>query len=283
MSLPQHITFDEGGTVFIDLPDLPTTVNVSVTTGEGQTLAEGIAATVSTVDTTLTNAAAKGAKAINVASNTGIAQGGTIHVKDDPEELLVRKVDGAEVSLRRPLTVGHVTGAEVEGARVTASINAQVSNTLFWDGRCEWLVDGVKYFTGVECTKYPLQNLATEQDILDIEPSWYHLKDDEVDTARLLDLGLSHVLKRIAVKAPDLRTRVFPASMAFRHVTALAALRQFFMRQRGEEARDLFERYTGELEAEIDRICGVTARDADQDGVVEPDERVSMRNIRLSR
>ena len=283
MSLPQHLTYLEGGTVSIDVLDLPAVANVSIVSGDGTTHGSGIAATVSTIDTTAANAITRGQRAINVVSATGMSVGQTMHIQDDPEEVLIRKVDGLEISLRRPVTLDHVTGATIEGSCITAAINSAVAGDLWWDGRCEWIIDGVKQFTAVECTKYPLDRLATVQDILDIEYSFYHLKDEELDVERLLDSALGDVLARIAVKSPDLRTRVFPASSEFRRVTALGALRMFYMRQRGEDARELFERYSGELIAEIDRICGTVPRDADQDGVIEPGDRVSFRSVRLER
>lgn len=283
MSLPQHLTFGEGGTVSINLLEQPTAANVSIVQGDGTTVVSGLAATVSTINTTLTNAATRGEFAINVDGTTGIAVGSVMHITDDPEEVLVSKVVAPEVTLRRPLLRDHLSASAVQGTQVSAVVNAQLSNALWWDGHCEWLVDGVKYFTAVECTKYPIDRLATVQDIEDIEPSFYHLADEELDVDRLLDLALTHVLKRIAAKSPDMRVKVFPGSTEFRHVTALAALKLFFMRQRGEDAATLYERYTTVLRGEIDSLVGVIPRDADQDGVIEPSDKISMRSVRLWR
>jgi len=283
VSLPQHLTQSEAGTVYVDLLTTAGTANVSIVTGDGSTLASGLSASISSVNTTLSAAVTRGDTSINVASASGIANAGTLFIQDDPEEILVRKVAAPVVSLRRPVKYDHVSAAVVQGTRITATVNAAVAGTLFWDGRCEWIVDGKKYFTAVECTKYPLDRLATIQDILDIEPSFYHLADEELDVDRLLDLALSDVLKRIAAKSPDLRTRVYPASTEFRHATALAALRMFYMRQRGDDASVLFERYSDVLKGELDRLCGVLPRDADQDGVIEPGEKTNMRSVRVGR
>ena len=135
----------------------------------------------------------------------------------------------------------------------------------------------------IECTKYPLHRLATAQDIFDIEPKLYHLLDNEADIERLLDLGMEQTLRRIALRSPDLRTRVYTASMEFKHATALAALMMYYLRQPGDAAKDMWTRYQQECGNEVDGICQILPRDADQDGVIEADERIGAHSITLRR
>ena len=284
MSLPQHVTCGVGGTIHVDVKDLPLNARVSILDFDGTALVSSGTANVSQVNTTLSGAGTKGDTAINVSSNTGFAVGVTCWLQDDPEEILVRKISGGTISLRRPLMYDHANAATVEGSRISYTVNAAVANTPWWDGRAEWNIDGtIQHYTAVECTKYPLVRLATAQDLFDIEPKIYHLLDDEADIERLLDLGMEQVLKRVALSAPDLRARVYTGSMEFRHATALAALSLYYMRQPGEMAKDMWTRYREELEKEIQAICQVVPRDANQDGTMTADERPSVRTVVLRR
>jgi len=284
MSLPQHLTYGVGGTVSIDLPSLPANGIVSVVDGDGTYQVTRQDATVSTVNTALRGTPSAGDKAINVASGTGVAVGMKLWIQDDPEESTVRSVSSNTVNLRRPLVYDHSNNATVQQARVSYAVNAAAAASLFWDGRAEWNIGGsTMYYTAVECTRYPLTRLATVNDIATLEPMIYQLMDSEDDVEDLLDLAFEHVLSRIASVSQDLRVRVFTASSVFKHVTALAFLQMLYMRQKGEDARDLWERYRAEVTAEIARLCVTTPRDADQDGVVEGDERISAGTVRLSR
>ncbi len=284
MSLPEHLLYNVGGTVTINLNNVPTTASVRIIDGDGTEQVGTLSATVSTVDTVTNTAATRGDRAINVVSNVGMGNGTRVMLMDDPEEALVRKVDGATVHLRSELHYDHVSGAGVEGTVVTVPINSTQASSLFFDGHAEWNIDGAVYdYTAVECTKYPMRRHATIQDVLDVEAAWYQLKDPSLDVERWLDLAHQRVLKDIGAKSKELRVRVFPASTAFRHATALAALTLFYMRQPGSDFQDLYRTFKKELEQELSKMVPLEPRDADQDGAVEASERQGMGTVRLVR
>lgn len=284
MSTPQHISYQVGGLLSLDLPGQPANAVVSCYQGDGTVVFTGQNATVSSVNTTLGNACSKDDRAINVAANTSIASGMVLHLCDDEEAVLVKSVAGLTVKLRSPVLYDHVNAATVQSARLTYQANSDHGGALFWDGRVCWNINGgeVIHYTAVECTKYPLTRITTAQDVRDVYPEIY-LEVGDADMERLLDLGHEYVLSRIASAAPDLRARVYPGSTEFKTSVALAVLKYHYMRRSGEAARDLYERYSRELDQELDRVTQVTPRDTDQDGVVEADERISMRSVTLVR
>jgi hypothetical protein len=283
MALPQHLTYQEGGVISLDLATLPTAVTVAVLDGNGTAQMNHTSCNISTIDTTLAANTSKGATSFTVAANTGFSVGKTVHIQDDPEEALIRKIEGTTIYTRRPLMYAHVSGAAIEGARVDMNVPSSSANSLWWDGRASWNVDGETHYTAVECTKYPIDRSTFTQKLYDVEPKAYDILPPESDIDRFLDRGLEYVLKQIAKISPDLRTRVYTGSMEFNEATALASWYLFYRYRKGEEARMLAENYKQDLDSEIASICAVTPRDADQDGYIESDERVSARTVRVRR
>jgi len=280
MSLPQHITRGFGGAVSLDLPTRPSTVTLTAETDGGAALVSGQAATVSSVATTLSAAASRGDTSITVADGTGISAGQSLWLQDDPEAVLVRKVSGTTVSLRRPVLHDHDSGATVEGTRCSYTISASDADTLFFDGRVFWTVDGERYVTSLECTEYPLRRLADAQVLFDIDPQLAGITDTEDDIERGLDAAHAYILTAIGARG---RARVFTGEECFRQATGLAWFMVHYRARRGEDARELYERFRNELDAELGRITTTTPRDADQDGVVEPGDAYSFRSVRLVR
>lgn len=285
MSLPQHIALGYGGTLHVDLRDMASNVQLTVIKGDGTTAFGPVAATVSTVDTTLNSDVTRGGYQINVANATGMANAVKCWVGDDPEEVLIESLSGQVVALRRPLTRDHAANAAVQCTRVSYTVPAASANAAFWDGRMELNIDGGSSFvsTSVECTKYPIARHATVQNLFDEQSSLYHQSMREQDWERALDRGLEEVLKRIAKADPDLRARVYPAAQEIIDATVYATLMAFYRRSGADDATALYERYRKELQAEIENFCGTTPGDRNQDGVVSADERVTPRTVRLFR
>jgi hypothetical protein len=283
MSLGQSIQKGVGGTLSIDVQTRPSSVTVKIYTGRGDVVLNATAANISNIATTLNGAVSRGGYSLTVASNNGMLVGKTFHLQDDPEEVLIRKVSGTTIYVRRPFLYDHANSAVIESGRIEYAVNSNIASSFWWDGRAEWNIDGELFYSACECTQYPMQRLATSQDLFDIEPKIYHMIDDEADIERLLDLGMDQVLSRLAAIAPDIRARVYPGTTEFRHATALAALYIWYMRQPGDVAKDLFERYRAELDAEVNRVCVTTPRDANQDGIISQNERISGRSGALRR
>ena len=284
MPLPQHITYSQGGTVSINRETLPSTATIRIIQGNGTVLVDTSNATISAINTTLNGAVGAGDQLIRVNDATGFSANDEFRVGGEPETCSIRSVSGTTINLKQPLLNDHASGETVNGVKVSYSVSASEATTLFWDGRVEWNIDGtIVEYSSVECTKYPLIRKANTQDLYDIEPNLYQLKEDSRDIESLLDNGLEQVLKRIAVAAPDLRVRVFTGSQGFITATCLASLMIFYMAQRGEESKELYERFRDELEAEISRIVAIIPRDSDQDGTVELEERMSYKSRALTR
>jgi len=284
MSAPQWIGYEKGGTIHVDVAALPTgTPTVSVYNDAGGTIVDAANATASTIDTTLSAAAAKGARTISVTSATGIANRSRILLKDVLEEVLVKSVSGTTVTLRRPLVEDHANGSDVEGGRITYAVSADDADDLFWRGSAVWTVDSVEYRTGVECTKYPLRRQATMVDVWAAHTRADQYIPAEVDPEEALDQAHEDVLTDIAARDA---ARVFTASgEQFRRAVAFTFWRNIYMDQASDRAIVLFDRFSQAADNEVGKICSITARDANQDGKVDasdafPSSRT--RRLRLS-
>lgn len=283
MSFIQHLQYGFGGTVQAILDDRPSVATCRIVAGNGTEILAPTTATISSINTTLLAAATKGDLQINVASNAGIVNGMTFFIQDDPEEVLIKRVSGNTVYLRRPLMYDHVNAATCEGTRISLDVNSATASTLFWDGRCEWNIGTKQIYTSVECTKYSLDQLCQMQDIYDIEPKLYYLMDDEDDIVRLKTAATQHVLTKLTAVDRDARARIYPGSSEFVQAVAFAFMMLFYMRQRGDDSAQLVERYKASLENEINMIATMMATDRDQDGVVEAEDKLSVYSIALRR
>jgi prepilin-type processing-associated H-X9-DG protein len=286
LSLPQHILYQKGGVISIDLPERPSNARVSIRDGHGTELLSEQTATVSTIQTTLNTAASAGDTSINVASTTGILSGSTFWLQDVPEQVLAKSVASATgtVTLWRKLREAHANAATAEGTTVNYSITEATNgvNTLFWDGHAVWNMDGGDFLrhTAVECTKYPLVDLTGDQDLLDEDPKIYDKLDDEHSAARARQRAAEDVFARIGAKD---RARVFADSgHSFKRAIVYQWFINFYRGQTGDEAREQMRTYSEFLEGEMDRL-GLIPRDTDQDGRVEVDEQWRPRTGRIRR
>ena len=285
MPLPTCLQYGVGGTItYRAATTRATAARVRILSGSGTEILPSTAATVSTIDAELSAAVSRGDWSVSVNSNVGFSQGETFHITDDQEELLIKSVAGTTISLRRPAMKSHVSGADTEGTTITYAVNSSTAGTLFWDGHAEWNIDGSVFDkTAVCCTKYPMWAVyPTDQDLLDVVPLLQREAPDEVDMERLRRLGADRTMAFIASIAPDLRAETFAGSDSFKHASCLFAAMIYFMSQRGDENRELYERYKKEAEEEVNRMVLVSPRDADGDGTVEEDERISGYSIRIN-
>jgi len=284
MPLPDCLVYQVGGTLtYNGSPTKPATARVRILDGSGSEKLASTAANISSIDAILVAAVTAGDWSASVNSNVGISQGDTLYIQDDPEELLVRKVAGTTVSFRRPAMKDHVNAAPVEGVTLSYAVNSATANSLWWDGHAEWNLDGSVYDkTAVHCTKYPMRAVyPTDQEVLDVIPTLARGKPEQIDMERLRRKAADRVMSLITSLAPDQRAHTFAGSDSFRHAAALMAAMLYYMPQRGEENRELYDRFREEAETEVKRMVLAVPRDADQDGDVEADERISPMTIRL--
>lgn len=281
--IPQHILYGAGGTVSVNASARPTAATVTIKTGEGSAVVEDEAATVSTINTTLSAAAVKGAAVLALASATGVSCGSDILLASPPETVRVKSISGTDATLWRPVINDHASGVAATGTMITYTVSAGDAATLFFDGRCEWTLDSVlTHVTSCECTKYPLvrEVAATEVSLYDEAPSFHLMLSEGDDTLALLDNSHAEVLQRIGGKA---RIRVYTGSELFRQATVFAVMRRLYRSRPGDSAREMYERYTAEMNEAIERLQGYAPRDGDQDGRIEENERISMRSARILR
>lgn len=279
MTLPQHLLYAKGGVIHIDVATLPAAATVEIRDASDGTRMAHAEATISTINAALAANVSAGDMSVSVDSNTGLSAGKTFWLRDDPEELLCRSVEGTTIRLRRPALYDHVNAARVEGARVQCNVAAAYANVLWWDGRAEWNIDGATHYTSVECTKYPITRLASAQDLFDLEPKLFDVIDRETDVERWLDNAHEMVMGEISKTAPDQRARVFTGSMEFKSVTAAAALYLHYMR-RGSDMR---ETWWSEFERRLGSVVTTTPRDPNQDGTIELGGRISLGTVPLRR
>jgi hypothetical protein len=282
VALPQHLTPNQGGTIFVDRRTRADNAFVSIYAGDGTKKVNPVAATISTVNTTLNTAVSRGGYQINVGSVTGIENAVKCWITDDPEELLIESRVGTVIALRRPLTRDHAAGAAVQGTRMSYTVPGANVPVPWFDGRCEWNVnENSTIFSAVECTKYPIYRAAAVQDLFDEDPTLYHHSPRESDWERALDKGLEEVLKRLGKSNPDARARIYPASREMVDATVYATIMIHYRQNPSEEAGILYERYRDTLNAEVDSIAAINPVDADQDGVVSVSDRSSGKTVKL--
>jgi hypothetical protein len=260
-----------------------TTAYIRILDGSGTEVLGSTEATVSAITTTLAGAVSKGSQSMEVVSNVGMESGSVFYVQDDPEQFKVRVVEGTTVLLRRPAMTPHRAGATVEGTTITYTANATTASKLWWDGHAEINIDGSVFDKiAVCCAKAPMSSvLPTDDDLRAVIPLFGRGVPTEVDIEQLLELGHDRVMSRLSALAPDQRPQTFYGSAGFRHASALASAMIYYMSQRGEENKDLYERFRLDFEREVDQMVLTMPRDANQDGKIAEDERISGATIRL--
>lgn len=281
MPLPQHLTLNYGGPLSLDLSYRPVNAVAMVLAGDGTTIVGNVTATVDSINSNTLSALVAGNVAIGVSNGQQFSPGVEFWVRTPDEKARCKTVSGNIVSLWQPLLYGHASGVAVEGSQVKYVVPAANCIQRFWDGRVKWTVDAnAVFYTAAECTDYPLQRIATVQDLFTEHPLFHHLIDGYEDAERLLDAAHEDVLVRIGGK---MRTRVFTGSREFVRATVYCALANHYRRQQSDEATTLFERYAELLQEELQRIVETTPRDEDMDGVVSQPEKKSARSIPLWR
>jgi|FLOH01.1.fsa_nt_gi hypothetical protein len=284
MPVPDCIIYGVGGTLtYNGATTQPTSARVRILDGGGAEILPSTAATVSTISGVLTASISRDEWSGSVNSNTGMVAGSLFYIQDDPEQFRVRKVAGTTVSFRRPAMKDHVSGAAFEGTTISYSVNASIAGTKFWDGHAEWNIDGSVYdMTAVCCATAPMKAvLPTDDDLRAVLPMLQRGLPAEVDLEQLRELGHDRVMSRLSALAPDQRPQTFYGSSSFRHASALAAAMIYYMPQRGEENRELYERFRVDFEREVDQMVLTSPRDANQNGQIEADERISPTSIRI--
>jgi len=287
---PQHIPYGVGCVVELYVPVRPTastgTQTVACYDGDGGAVFSAQAASLLAINTTLSAAAAAGARTIAVASANNISTGCIVRLSGR-EDALVKLVATTTVTLRQPLTESHANAATCKSHRLYYTVTAAQAATLIWDGRLEWVVDAAiaaskaVYNQACCCTKYPFQTtMATYVDLADEEPQIAAVLDEEIDISRLLMKGAEDVRKRLDAITQG-RSATYVAPVNFTDAVVFASLMRHYRSQRDDV---MFERYRSALQEEIDLLlAGAVYRDANQDGKVEEKEQRTARSVAVVR
>jgi hypothetical protein len=284
MSFPQHILYEVGATISVDVTSAsgtPANAQVVITDADGGTWLASAAATVSTIDTTTTAAISKGDRTVALTAATGVSSGQEFWLRDPDEKVRCKSLATKTATLYRPTLYAHASGITVDSTLLTYAVSAANATPLGWDMRAAWSLEGtLTLYTAVECTKYPLDRMATEQDCADECPDFAQVISGNDDTSALLDSAHERVLSRIGGRA---RVRVYPGSEAFILATALAVMVRLYRPRPGAAAQQLYDRYRQELQEVIDEMQNWAPRDTDQDGIIEEAEQISTRTGRIYR
>jgi hypothetical protein len=283
---PQHIPYGVGCVVEMYVPVRPAaTQTVACYTGDGASVFTAQTATLESINTTISAAAAAGARSITVTSANNITTGCVVTLSNR-EDVLVKSVSSTTVTLRSPLVESHAINATCRSHRVHYTVTAAQAATLFWDGRLEWVIDSANttkavYNQACCCSKYPFQTtMATYVDLADEEPQIAAVLDDEIDVSRLLMKGAEDVRKRLDAITQG-RSATYVAPVNFTDAVVFAALMRHYRSQRDDV---MFERYREAVRGEIDLLlAGAVYRDADQDGKIEENEQRAARSVQLVR
>lgn len=260
-----------GGTIETQFLDRTlTSCTVGVYTAEGAAkVAAGTAATVDTVATTLSGAAAARATSVTVTSASGIVTNrryriGTTGTAEAPEVVTVKSVSGTTVTLWAPLVVAHASGAAFAGTRVSYAVTSTQADNTWINGWATFTpTSGDPVTEAVECylTKIP-EFLCDESDLRLVFPKLSKNIDAELDLpaalreardATLLDLGGKN------------RAQTFLGANEFRRQAAL----KFWLLRRyafGDEWTDQMDRLKAEYDERKTELIATMPIDADQDG-----------------
>lgn len=225
----QEILFNVAGqTFYIDPPEgrasgTPTVQVFSADVDDDGTVEAATtgAASVDSVNTTLSAAASRLASTVTVASATGITAGRRYLLGDEWVE--VRSISSTTLTLRRPLQGDHASGAAFVGCRISIAVDsawmADENNITEWTAgfagyRLRWAytVDsvprlGVSY---ADLVRYSYKHLVTALDVEAAAPGWIDrlppdyqtdqgaaLIDEAAQAVRMDALGDEVVARRI--------------------------------------------------------------------------------------
>jgi len=285
--LIQAVVKNRGGTIetyFLDRR--PVSCTVSLYNGEGSVKVDAATATVDTVNTTLSGAAARGAFTLSLASAAGVVVGrrylvGATDSTEPREVVTVKSIASTTATLWAPLHYAHSSGVSFGGTRCTYAVSSSQADVLWWDGYADWTPDSGEVVTEVvDCVlrKIP-ENLIDETDIRDVLPKAMKILDAEVDMPAALRSARDEFLRRLGG-----RNRAYCALGAdhFRQPCALV----FWLQRRyalGDEWMAMMDLMDKELDVLVQKIQSEIPFDNDQDGVTTSQNDGGFTVIKLSR
>lgn len=230
----------------------PTSVTVSVFTNKAVAKVTAQAATLNSVNTTISAQALKGALSVDVTSAASIVVGrryllGTTNGAEAPEAVSVKRVIGATVSLWAPLMSDHSSGAAFAGTRASYAVSGGQADATWFDGYADWTATGGTGETlteVVECWLRPVPpNLIDETYVRSVLANAHQILPATLDMPLALLEARDELLRRMGGK-----NRVH-AVMGLDHLRRLCAL--VFWQLRRYELGDNYERIMDKMGEEL--------------------------------
>ena len=186
--LAEHLTYQLGGTVSLEPPTRPSNAKVTIYQGTGAVVVDNATANVASFSTTTAAAVNARARSITLTNASGLSGGDKFVIAEPVEWCRAKVVSGNSVTLWAPLRESHAANVAAYKTLVTFAVNSACANALYFDGRARWEIDSNSvYWSGVECTKYPLKRVANEQTILALHPQFAAVLEAEADVESALD------------------------------------------------------------------------------------------------
>lgn len=221
----QEVLKEVGGTVITEfLGGRPASCTFKLVGSNGTELQASAAATVDSVNTTASVAAAAGDLSATLTSVVGIAVDGRRYLFDG-EDVTVKSVSGSVVTFWAPLMLNHAIGAAFQGCLVTATIDAASCDDEFWDARGIFTpASGPAQTEPVNCsTDIIPRNLIGLQDVRDANPNPQMSVSKELNIPRSLMVARDEAMLLIGLKQ---RASKHIGASAFRQVASLVWWKQ---------------------------------------------------------
>lgn len=278
-----------GGTLEAYAPQRPdASPTVVIVNQSGGTEVASTAATLDSVDTTLSEGADEGTDTVTVTSASSITVGRRYLISGQnarSEVVEVAQLDGTSVSLASPLVYDHPNTSDFEGTRLTYDLTSSVADLEEenWRAEFSWAVSAVAQAPLVvefTVTRHPIYNPAAIPDLFAVEPMLRRKLAAGTDIGGALTRAWDEVLEILHAESVRVSTLVGSAK-AKRAVVyhCLRLLAEQYGREYASERKEWQERATQALSV----FKGVAAIDDDEDGALEPHEKRSARGGELFR
>lgn len=275
-----YIVYEVGGTLSINHTSRPLTApTITIETDRGTDIVTAQDCTLSSINTTLSSVCNAGDSSISLTANTGVVSGEYILLSDPDEVVKVKSISGTTAQLFWEPHHSHASGASAVGTKISYTVSNTDATPYFYGGRAVWTIGDEKIVTMVDCTKWPLVNMARDEDVYNEDPTLGRLLDTPDDIPAGLDVAYQDVLAAISGLG---RVHCCTSSSEFRRVTALKYLMNFY-RRGGERFSDQYEWYKEAYQELLGLIVSAVPRDEDQDEIAEATEQLNIMNIPLYR
>lgn len=197
-------------TLSCDLPRRPSAAGTFVVYAPaGGVVQSSTAATLDSVDTTLSGAAAQGATSVSVTSATGITAGRRYLLggaeADGGEVVLVRSVSGTTITLARALQYARASGTAFASARVSFAVGASAAAAIGRGYRVEytWPAGDAQQVEVVpfDVTRFTPSSSLTTDDLRSLDAQIGKKVSSGVWLPDVIERTWEMILRRVAQKA----------------------------------------------------------------------------------